>query len=469
MAADRRLLELHGRQYRVTLAVPRDLHKVLGTRLKRSLRTDSLALANRLKHQAVAEMRAEIDHARGLTAKRPDALMREALEIAAYLKRATDARSIDEILEGIREREEALGKHEFRVYEEAESGQQIPEWAPVPTPLSSSFGNVARGRATPLALMHEEYLGKSLVKARTKADDVRAIRYLTIWCDKNGIPPMLENITRKLATRFVDDLGTVTGGLHPRTQNKYVGRLSGYWKYMLKREQVEADVWSGLSVPVPATPHEEEERAFTDEEVRLLLNGPATESMRDLILFGALTGARLDAIVDLKVKDTRSAVITFKKQKKEKTARDIPVHPDLKEIVARRSTGKAENEPLFPEWPAPKKAGSMRERSFKASNEFTTYRRLCGVEEQVEGKRRSLVNFHSFRRWFITKAERAGKDKDLIAAIVGHKRSGITLGRYSEGPEMRRARACVAAVKLPLLDRIAPESRALTPRKRGDQ
>ena len=142
------------------------------------------------------------------------------------------------------------------------------------------------------------------------------------------------------------------------------------------------------------------------------------------------------------------------------------MHPDLAEIALRRSAGKRDNDPLFPEWPAPKKAGSMRERSFKASNAFTEYRRLCGVEEKLEGKRRSLVNFHSFRRWFITKAERAGKDKDLIAAIVGHKRSGITLSRYSEGPEMRAARRCVAAVRLPALDRTAPEARALTPRKR---
>lgn len=52
----------------------------------------------------------------------------------------------------------------------------------------------------------------------------------------------------------------------------------------------------------------------------------------------------------------------------------------------------------------------------------------------IEGKRRSLVNFHSLRRWFITKAEQAGQPESIIAAVVGHKRQGMTLGGYSGGP-----------------------------------
>ena len=93
----------------------------------------------------------------------------------------------------------------------------------------------------------------------------------------------------------------------------------------------------------------------------------------------------------------------------------------------------------------------MRERSFKASNAFTEYRRSVGVDDMVEGKRRSLVNFHSFRRWFITEAERADQPENIIAAVVGHKRQGMTLGTYSAGPKLAQARRCVEAVKLPLV------------------
>jgi integrase len=104
---------------------------------------------------------------------------------------------------------------------------------------------------------------------------------------------------------------------------------------------------------------------------------------------------------------------------------------------------------LFPEYPVPKRSTSQRERSFRASNEFTEYRRSVGVEEVVPSRRRSLVNFHSFRRYFITKAEQADQMEHIIAVVVGHKRTGMTLGRYSGGPLLEQARRCVEAVRLP--------------------
>ena len=104
---------------------------------------------------------------------------------------------------------------------------------------------------------------------------------------------------------------------------------------------------------------------------------------------------------------------------------------------------------LFPEYPIPKRSTSQRERSFRASNPFTEYRRSVGVEEVVPGRRRSLVNFHSFRRYFITKAEQADQMEHIIAVVVGHMRTGMTLGRYSGGPLLEQARRCVEAVRLP--------------------
>jgi integrase len=170
--------------------------------------------------------------------------------------------------------------------------------------------------------------------------------------------------------------------------------------------------------------------------------------MHDLMRIGALTGARLDVIVDLKVKDCVDGRFVFKPQKKEKSERAVPIHRALADIITRRTEGKGPEDDVFPEWP-PSKGDSERERSFKASNAFTIYRRKVGVDEVVPGKRRSLVNFHSFRRWFITKAEQAGQLENIIAVVVGHKRKGLTLGRYSAGPLFSQAQACVEAVKLP--------------------
>lgn len=93
--------------------------------------------------------------------------------------------------------------------------------------------------------------------------------------------------------------------------------------------------------------------------------------------------------------------------------------------------------------------GSVR---FGPAGPSAAGRRSLGVADMVECKRRSLINFCSWRRWFITKMERAAVNGDLIAAIVGHKRSGLTLGRYSAGPEMEAAKVAIAKVLLPPLD-----------------
>ena len=93
--------------------------------------------------------------------------------------------------------------------------------------------------------------------------------------------------------------------------------------------------------------------------------------------------------------------------------------------------------------PKPLLQGSLRPQR---DTSFRTHRRhAC----HGPGRRRSLVNFHSFRRYFITKAEQADQMEHIIAVVVGHKRTGMTLGRYSGGPLLEQARCGVEAVKLP--------------------
>ena len=58
------------------------------------------------------------------------------------------------------------------------------------------------------------------------------------------------------------------------------------------------------------------------------------------------------------------------------------------------------------------------------------------------------VDFHSWRRTFITKAEQAANQPHLIEALVGHKRAGMTLGLYSGGPLIEQLRTVVESVKL---------------------
>lgn len=453
-SSDRKYLEPHGSQWRVVINVPRRLHSKLGTKLKRPLGTDSIREANRLKWDVVAELKAlieqadnpllSLDAARKRT--REKAMARAAL-LAERRKIAFDAEKLDQVDEEIALTAEKLAGRPVDFDEYGHEAYDPERFA-----TATEFMHLARGDKTAIDHHHAKYLAMSHVKPRTLADDKRAMTLLKDWCKKSGVAPYLQAITKKEAVRFCDELPTLTGNLTPVTLNKYVSRLSVFWAWLENRHEVETNVWKGRRLREPQQTTDQKERPFTEDEMKALLSGDAEQRMHDLMRIAALTGARLDAIVCLKVKDCRDdGVFVFKPQKREPGPRLCPIHSDLKEIVERRKKDKELEDDIFPEWPGVKKSNSLRERSFKTSNEFTDYRRLCKVDDRREGKRRGLVNFHSFRRWFITKAEQAGQPESTIAAVVGHKRKGITLGVYSAGPLLEQARQCVDAVKLPKL------------------
>jgi integrase len=166
----------------------------------------------------------------------------------------------------------------------------------------------------------------------------------------------------------------------------------------------------------------EPERAWTDDELRRLLDGPCSPALSLLMRVAALSGARLDAILNARVED---GCWVFPAQKKEDKARRVPVHSSLKGTS-------------IPRWTS----------SMAASHAFTDYRRRVLGPDSGE-RRRAAANFHSFRRWFISQAERAGIDERIISDVVGHKRRSMT-GRYSQGVSLEQMKVCVEAVKLPL-------------------
>ncbi|MES0175556.1 DUF6538 domain-containing protein [Mesorhizobium sp. M0006] len=449
--ADRRFLELHGNKWRVVVNVPRDLRSAIGkTKLKQSLETDSLAEANRLKWIVFEALQAQISQLQS-----PETARAEALRLAALRRRiedaGTDPHHID--LEIVSRAEELAGKP-VGVDREGQ-----PVFDPRKEDVAVQFADVAFGRRTPMDAHRKTYLDQLNVKARTRADDERAMGYLLDWCKREGVPAFLETFGKREAVRFADAF-RAPKGRSPVTLNKYMVRLSIYWKWLESRHAVDANVWAGRTYTVPRVLNEDKERPFTEAEMVKLLSGQASQQMHDLMRIAALTGARLEAIVDLRVKDCQDGTFTFKPQKKEPGARDCPIHTDLKAIVERRVAGKSPEDDLFPEWPPVRKKGSMRERSFKASNHFTNYRREVGVDDVREGKRRSLVNFHSFRRWFITTAERSGQPESTIQTVVGQKRASIAFGVYSGGPSLDQLRTCVEAVRLP-----TSEDRATAPER----
>ncbi|GAB5505922.1 MAG: hypothetical protein Rhirs2KO_10850 [Rhizobiaceae bacterium] len=425
--------------------VPRDLQEALGkSKLKQVLPTDSLTTANQLKWPIVHSFKTLIARHRS-----PEGVKAEAVRLAELRRKsaaADDGTGLQELHEYILDRSEELGGSPV---DTDDQGRAV--YAPERERIALEFRDIALGKRTPMELWRATYLDQINVKPRTRDDDQRAFAALMSWCQKNNVAPLLETFGRNEAARFTDDFRK-SEGRGPVTLNKYIRRLGLYWKWLERRDAVDRNVWAGLIYTVPLETQEVKERPFTDAEVATLLAGTADPKLHDLMCIAALSGARIDVIVSLSVGDCINGTFRFKPQKREPSARLVPIHSGLIEIVERRTRGKLPEDHLFPEWPPVKKVGSRRERSFKASNQFTEYRRSVGVDHRIDGKRRSLVNFHSFRRWFVMKAEHAGQPLETIQSVIGHKREPLAFDVYNRfGASVEQMTRCVEAVKLPEL------------------
>jgi integrase len=466
---DTRFLErVSGDKWRVVVNVPKSLQLALGkTKLKRSLETDSLTEANRLKWAVVAELRAELEAAKTPSRASGDAAVYKSLA-SEYRDRL--ARLPPDGAEALALREEiALAAESIlgnKAYvERDEDGEEEIAHPSDRVAIASEFASVALATATPLRDGLNKFHAEGLWNNRTKADSSRALGYLEDWCRRQGFPQTVEAINRRRAGLFVSDMAAgvdrpdkrtkgktaAKAKLAPRTINKYITCLSRYWGWMEKRGYLpeNANVWERQSLQEAESEEDKKPREFTsDELVKLFTGEPLQPYMKPLMMIAALTGARIGAIIELRVKDISNGCFIFRPQKQEKSSRAVPIHSALVPVVAKLVEGRKQDEDLFPECPH-LEADDIRERSMPAVKAFGRYRKSVGVDDKVEGQQRGRVNFHSFRKWFITMAFQAGHTEPLIQAVVGHKPKGVTLKHYHGGFTLEQLRACVESVKLP--------------------
>ncbi len=417
MALDKRYLKWHGNQWIVVMKVPEKVRGIIGkAHLKAPLHTPSLSIANDLRWDVVTKFRKAIkDAERG---KQPDPVMEEAMAL-----RETTGVEDTIILD--------LARHRAKEIERTQGEA-----------TAVTYYAVATGQGTPVSLYVEQWLAEAPMKARQKADYKRAVTKLEAWLDKKTI----EAIDRKQAGAYVTH--RVQEGGHWKTVNKDVSALRSYWKWLLKKGHAEVDVWQGQSLAKQRTSKKEEPRPFTPEEVKTLITGKAKPFLLDAIKIAALSGMRVEEIAQLRVENITPEGMEIVKAKTKAGERTVPIHPDLKAIIDKRVKGAVKGW-LFPELPEVEE-DSVMERSQKIVKAFVTYRRALKIEDVVDGSRQSRVTFHSLRRFFVTQAERAGQPIPVIEFVVGHKREGMSAGRYSAGPSYEQRKACVESVKLPV-------------------
>ncbi|ESY70648.1 integrase [Mesorhizobium sp. LNHC252B00] len=307
----------------------------------------------------------------------------------------------------------------------------------------------------------ETYLKAIKLADKTTNERRGLVKRFARWCDQEGLK--LPDINRRAVGRYVTD---AIEPMDRSTAKKHLTALRGYWDYLTLRGHVDGKVvggraidspWLGQTLPDNKRRIErgdnETERAFTTKELQALLYTDYPEEMdtefrqqiEDALRISCLTGMRLAEVVTLWVEEVHDDLFDIQQGKTISAARRVPIHPDLKEIVERRTKDKTPKDWLFHELAKERDPGDTFGKRFKR------YRKSLRVNDVREGKRRSLVNFHSARKWFITAARHAGQPLETIKDIVGHKpnKKEITFGVYTKGASAEQMRACVEAVKLP--------------------
>jgi hypothetical protein len=363
--SDTRYIELNHGKWRVVVG-QREGGRIV--KLQRSLGTASLREAQRLRWPVVAELKALIaGKVQGQSTESAEA-WRAALAAGGGGPDDPTSHLLSDHLDALRGDPIAT-----------EQGEEGPVYLydPERERRATEFADSAYGRATPLDTYLDPFLAsRGKLREDTERRHRWAVKALADWLKAHDLPQTIEAVDRRTATRYVDALPP--GRRDPE-------RLRLYWAWLIRRDHAPTDPWIGLQ----ATPRAriEPERAWTDSEAKALLDGPASPSLRLLMDVAALTGARLDAIINMRV---QGDTLILPPQKEERGPRTIPLHSHLQ--------GSLEG---FSGWPWP--AGN------RASQAFTTYRRAV-LGADPPGRRRAVANMHSWRRWFISKAERAGID-----------------------------------------------------------
>ncbi len=304
------------------------------------------------------------------------------------------------------------------------------------------------------------YLSKADLAPKTLNERRGLIGRFASWCRAKDVK--LDRVDRRTAGRYVSE---VIDPMHAATQTKHLTALRSYWKFLAQRGLINLPPAESVRSGWPWNEQQLDkggkriergakvgaERPFTDEEVRKLLYSPFPlrpdweALMRDVLRVSLLSGMRLAEVLTLWVEEVHDGVFDIQHGKTSAAARKVPIHPDLREIIERRTKGKAGKDWLFHEMQNERDPGDT------FGKRFNRFREAVGVDDRRPGIRRSLVNFHSARRWFTTKARHAGHPKETIAEIVGHApdKKDVTFGVYARGASEEQRRTCVAAVRLP--------------------
>lgn len=236
--------------------------------------------------------------------------------------------------------------------------------------------------------------------------------------------------------------------IEPKVVNKYISYASSLFKWARIMDYMGDNPAEGMRVPV-----EDKETAMFEDADLLKLFGcpdyaPKYPSQFWVPLMGLYTGARLNEICQLHVKDVIKEVddegplwwisindeAPDKNVKTKNARRIVPIHPVLVRLgFIEYVEGLAPEGRVFPDLTFSKHRQNYTDRVSKWFNRLLDRLNIKPTEELQREQGLPNKTFHTFRHTNITALLRANVAHVMVAAVVGHdKQMGIT-GNYHHG------------------------------------
>lgn len=280
----------------------------------------------------------------------------------------------------------------------------------------------------------DEWLETSTVTAKTKdMQHADVMRFATSF-------EMVSEVTRPEVRRWITKLMN-DDGLKPKTVQRILGALRGYWRYLQSIETVDEDHEPFQKLDVARhgkkTAPGNKRLPFEPKDVLKLVATAGLnkdQELVDLVQLGMWTGCRIEELCSLKVADVKGDYITINDAKTEAGWRDVPIHKKLTPTITRL-IGSRKDGYILTNLPENK----YGDRSNSIGKRFGRLKKGLGFGHQHV--------FHSIRKTVVTILENAGVPENVVADIVGHEKTTMTYGLYSGGVSLEVKRKALKSLK----------------------
>lgn len=410
-------LQKRRRRWYAVLDIPKALRPRLANlpRFVRSLETDSRAVAERRASPIVSAWKKKIADARGEPTEDDAAYWRRAL------RSAHDAEQRQAILTQIEQAAWEVG------------AANVDDVGDNPSNNSDArrFFAEATGQIVAVAEYLDEWLSTS--RATAKTQDMQRADVKRFALEFSTTRDVTRPEVRRWVTRLMND-----DGLTPKTVQRVLSALRGYWRYLQSIGIVGEDdePFSKLDVARQnkRTGPRLVRQPFAPRDVKRLLDNAiqnGDDQLADLIRLGMWTGCRIEELCALKLDQVKANYLTIQDAKTEAGWRDVPVHVKLKPTIARLKKRSGDGYLL-----SGLTVNKYGDRSNGIGKRFGRLKTELGYGQQLV--------FHSIRKTVVTILENAGVPENVVADIVGHEKTTMTYGLYSGGVSLSVKRKALA-------------------------